>query len=82
MAYLDMVKSNGKVYVYISKYVGQQEFSSKKEARIAKLGRADQALMTLKIWQIDNKRIPAEIEKDFYNRIPEWIKQVRKRAAF
>jgi len=82
MAYLDMVKSNGKVYVYISKYVGKQEFSMKKEARIARLGRAEQALMTLKIWQIDARRIPPEIEKEFHNRIPEWIQQVRNRVAF
>lgn len=82
MAYLDIVKSNGKMYVYISKYVGKQEYSMKKEARIARLGRAEQALMTLKVWQIDAKKIPKEIDKEFHNRIPTWIQQVRDRVAF
>lgn len=82
MAYLDIVKSDGKMYVYINKYVGKQEFTRKKEARIARLGRADQALMTLKVWQIDAKRIPPEIDKEFHKRIPDWIQQVRNRVAF
>lgn len=81
MAYLDFVKANGKTYVYINKYVGTQDFTMKKEARVARLGRVEQALMTLKIWQIDNKRIPSELDRECLECIPEWIQKVRNRVA-
>lgn len=82
MAYLDFVKSAGKTYVYINEYVGKQKTSSKMEARIARLGRQEQALMELKIWLIDSKRIPKTIDPVHHTRIPEWIDAVRNRAAF
>lgn len=82
MAYLDFVKSSGKTYVYVNEYVGKQETSMKKEKRIARLGRVEQALMQLKVWQIDPKRIPIEIAPIYHERIPTWIDAVRNRGAY
>lgn len=82
MAYLDFVKSGGKVYVYVNQYSGNQKFTSKKEIRVARLGRTEQALMTLKVWQMNPERIPLEIDNDVHKRIPTWIQQVRDRVAF
>lgn len=82
MAFLYFVNAGGKTYVYVNKYVGKQTYTSSKEETVARLGRADKALMTLKIWQMDKKKIPKEIDQESYVRIPEWIQQVRNRVAF
>lgn len=82
MAYLEFVRSGGRTYVYINEYVGDQEFSAKKEIRIASLGRAEQALMMLKMWQVDQNLIPKDINGVNHTRLSKWIETVKKRATF
>lgn len=82
MAYLNFVKSGGKTYVYVNEYVGEQEYSQKKEKKIVRLGRIEQAFMTLKVWQIDSNKIPLEINRKDHERIPLWIDKVRNRGAY
>lgn len=82
MAFLEFVNSGRKTYVYINEYVGTQEYSAKKERRIVRLGPLEKAHMQLKVWQLDQKRIPKEIHNEYYKRIPTWIDAVVKRGAF
>lgn len=82
MAYLEFNRSGGNTYVYLNEYVGEQKYSTRKEMRIVRLGRIEKALMTLKMWKIDQNLIPKELPKEHYKNINDWIKSVRNRAVF
>lgn len=82
MAYLQFVKSKRKQYVYIRGYIGKVENKSREDEKIVSLGRIERALITLKMWEIDQKLIPKELPKRDYSNINKWINDVRKRGAY
>lgn len=81
MAYLEFSKADGRTYVYISKYVGKQEFTSKVEERILALGRADNALIKLIDWRNNEDLMPIVIEENLQDKLNEWIPRVAMRLS-
>lgn len=82
MAYLDFVKAKGRTYVYVREYVGSQNFTSRQDVKIHSLGRVERALITLKMWSIDDDLIPPSIKDEDKKNIDKWINSVRNRAVY
>jgi hypothetical protein len=61
LAYLTNAKSQGKRYFYIAKYIGKQDFTTKKSKHMYSLGNARIALERLTLWILDNSFIPEEV---------------------
>ncbi|OKO97026.1 hypothetical protein BRO54_0039 [Geobacillus proteiniphilus] len=61
MAYLSQVKSNGKQYIYLCMYVGNQEYSTRKERRVYSFGEARKALLRMKRWKRRFTEFPQEL---------------------
>lgn len=80
MAYLEFANSGKHTYVYISEYVGEQEYTIKKESRILALGRTDSALFKLIDWRKNVDLMPRIIEENYQDKLNEWIPKVAMRV--
>ncbi|WP_378211126.1 hypothetical protein [Anoxybacteroides rupiense] len=61
MAYLSQVKSNGRQYIYLCAYVGNQAYSTRKEQRVYAFGEARRALLRMKRWKRRFSEFPQEL---------------------
>lgn len=80
MAYLTTVKANGKRYVYLTEYVGEQAHTEKKEKRIYSFGPLDDVLYKMYFWKLNYPEFPQDLRNlGFgYEDIKKWIRELEK----
>lgn len=75
VAFLTQVRSNGKQYVYLAEYCGQQKHSTRREKRIYSFGSIDEALYSMYYWRMAYETFPMELKDMGYEKkdLDEWI---------
>lgn len=79
MGYLSQVKSNGKQYIYLTEYVGNQKYSTKKERHVYGFGEARRALLKMRRWKRKfESDFPKELIELGYGAkdLEEWINTI------
>lgn len=75
MAWISLVRSNRETYVYLTEYIGDQTFTTKKELHVYRFGKINDALQDMKNWQQGREFFPLELYDKGYNYpdLCEWI---------
>lgn len=79
MAYLSQIRAGGRQYIYLTEYVGYQDYSSKTEKHIYSFGNSRMALVKMKKWLRNfDKEFPGELKEMGYTEkdLKSWIKTI------
>lgn len=80
MGYLSQVKANGKQYIYLTEYIGNQNYSTKNERHVYAFGEVMMALIKMRRWRRKfNTEFPEELKELGYDAadLNEWIKTIQ-----
>ncbi|MFC4323677.1 hypothetical protein [Litchfieldia salsa] len=80
MGYLSQVKSNGKQYIYLTEYIGNQKYSTKKEHHVYAFGEVRMALIRMRRWRRKfSSEFPEELKSLGYNAddLKVWIETIQ-----
>lgn len=76
MAFLSQIQVGGHLYIYLTEYVGNQDYTSKREKHIYSFGNARYALGKMKkMLRRFDMEFPAELKEKGYTKqdLKEWI---------
>ncbi len=76
LGYLTQVNVKGEKYIYLTEYIGQQQYTARREKNVYSFGINQKALFKMRMWEKIPELFPQKLQNLGYGKkdLLEWIK--------